>query len=78
MLRAYLRARSRKIEGHIMHCIHVAEIRERLSPLEEEHAKAYLKLVGNQMKTCVTNKLPGKLGWVHFIAEISRVVHGSI
>lgn len=59
MLRAYLRVRLQKIERYVMFCIDSAEVRQRLSPLEEAHAMEYLKLVGTHLKQTVTGKFPG-------------------
>lgn len=59
MLRAYLRTRIEKVEKYVMHCINSPEVRDRLSPLEDSHAMAYLRLVGSHLKTYVTNKFPG-------------------
>lgn len=78
MLRSYLRTRLLKIERYVMHCIDDAEMRSRLSQLEDSYAVAYLRLVGTHLKNTVTSKLPGKRRSLHYIifrSLICKVIH---
>jgi GINS complex subunit 4 len=58
MLRSYLRTRLLKIERYVMHALDNTDVRQRLSPLEDQHATQYLRLVASQLTSTVTSKLP--------------------
>lgn len=46
LVRAYHRARVRKLEAHVQHYLHHAEYVERLSPAELDYAKTYFTSIG--------------------------------
>jgi hypothetical protein len=41
-----------------MHCLDNEDIRARLSPLEDQYAQQYLRLVASHLSSTVTSKLP--------------------
>ena len=45
-LRGYLRARLKKLEQHVMHCLDDPEMKERLSEKEVKYAEEYFLLLG--------------------------------
>lgn len=47
-LRGYLRARLKKLEQHVMHCLDNPEMKERLSEKEVKYAEEYFLLLGEQ------------------------------
>ena len=58
MLRSYLRTRLFKIGKYVMHSMDDPEVRSRLSPLEDQYAEQYLRLIGNHLANTVSAKLP--------------------
>ena len=45
-LRCYLRARLKKLEQHVMHCLDDPEMKDRLSQKEVKYAEEYFLLLG--------------------------------
>ena len=58
MLRSYHRTRLFKVERYVMHCLDNPDVRQRLSPLEDQYAEQYLRLVVGHLASTVTSKLP--------------------
>lgn len=58
MLRSYHRTRLFKVEHFVMYCLDNPDVRQRLSPLEDQYAEQYLRLVVGHLANTVTSKLP--------------------
>ncbi|KAK9838765.1 hypothetical protein WJX74_002924 [Apatococcus lobatus] len=57
-LRCYLRARLKKLEQHVMHCLDDPEVKERLSEKEVKYAEDYFLLLGQHISTNVLSAMP--------------------
>ena len=51
-LRCYLRARLKKLEQHVMHCLDDPNMKDRLSDKEVKYAEDYFLLLGGSLSAC--------------------------